>query len=112
MNKLTLTLGVAVYAVLGPAGQAADIYTPGEPARGNFKNFAVEFLDSHCLDCHDNETKKGNLSLEDLGPVDETNAATWKSIWAQVTLQEMPPRKSRSRRSSSACAFLTGSSAN
>ena len=93
MNKLTLTLGVAVYAVLGPAGQAADIYTPGEPARGNFKNFAVEFLDSHCLDCHDNETKKGNLSLEDLGPVDETNAATWKSIWAQVTLQEMPPKK-------------------
>ena len=93
MNKLTLTLGVAVYAVLGPAGQAADIYTPGEPARGNFKNFAVEFLDSHCLDCHDNETKKGNLSLEDLGPVDETNAATWKSIWAQVSLQEMPPKK-------------------
>ncbi|MFL2905018.1 MAG: DUF1588 domain-containing protein [Limisphaerales bacterium] len=93
MNKLTFTLGVAVYAVLGPAAQAADIYTPGEPAQGNFKNFAVEFLDSHCLDCHDNETKKGNLSLEDLGPVDETNAATWKSIWAQVTLQEMPPKK-------------------
>ena len=93
MNKLTFTLGVAVYAVLGTAAQAADIYTPGEPAQGNFKNFAVEFLDSHCLDCHDNETKKGNLSLEDLGPVDETNAATWKSIWAQVSLQEMPPKK-------------------
>lgn len=93
MNKLTFTLGVAVYAVLGTAAQAADIYTPGEPAQGNFKNFAVEFLDSHCLDCHDNETKKGNLSLEELGPVDETNAATWKSIWAQVSLQEMPPKK-------------------
>ena len=63
MNKLTFTLGVAVYAVLGTAAQAADIYTPGEPAQGNFKNFAVEFLDSHCLDCHDNETKKGNLCL-------------------------------------------------
>ena len=46
MNKLTFTLGVAVYAVLGTAAQAADIYTPGEPAQGNFKNFAVEFLDS------------------------------------------------------------------
>jgi len=93
MNKLTFTLGVVVYAVLNTAAQTADIYTPGEPARGNFKNFAVEFLDSHCLDCHDNDTKKGNLSLEDLGPVDETNAATWKSIWAQVSLQEMPPKK-------------------
>ena len=29
----------------------------------------------------------------DLGPVDETNAATWKSVWAQVALQEMPPKK-------------------
>jgi len=93
MNKLTFTLGVAVYAVLGTAAQAADIYTPGETPRGDYKNFAAEFLDSHCLDCHDNETKKGNLSLENLGPVDETNAATWKSIWAQVTLQEMPPKK-------------------
>jgi hypothetical protein len=25
--------------------------------------------------------------------VDETSAAVWKSIWAQVTLQEMPPKK-------------------
>ena len=28
MNKLTFTLGVAVYAVLSTATQAADIYTP------------------------------------------------------------------------------------
>ena len=91
MNKLTLTLGVAVYAVLGTAAQAADIYTPGETPRGDYKNFAAEFLDSHCLDCHDNETKMGNLSLENLGSVDETNAATWKSIWAQVCLLYTSP---------------------
>jgi hypothetical protein len=93
MNRLTLTLTGVVLAMLGTAAQAADIYTPGEPARGDFKNFAQGFLESHCLDCHDKETAKGNLSLEDLGPVDETNAAVWKSIWAQVTLREMPPKK-------------------
>jgi len=93
MNRLTLTLTGVVLAVLGTAAQAADIYTPGEPARGDFKNFAQGFIESHCLDCHDKETAKGNLSLEDLGPVDETNAAVWKSIWAQVTLREMPPKK-------------------
>ena len=37
--------------------------------------------------------KKGNLNLVDLGPLDETNAAIWKSVWAQVSLQEMPPKK-------------------
>ncbi|MDC0050605.1 DUF1588 domain-containing protein [Verrucomicrobia bacterium] len=93
MNRLTLTLAGVVLAVLGTAAQAADIYTPGDPARGDFKNFARGFLESHCLDCHDKETAKGNLSLEELGPVDETNAAVWKSIWAQVTLREMPPKK-------------------
>ncbi len=93
MNKLTLTLGVAVFAVLGTAAQTAEIYTPGEPVRGDFKNFARVFLKSHCFDCHDNDTAKGDLSLEDLRSVDETSAAVWKSIWAQVTLQEMPPKK-------------------
>ena len=93
MNKLTLTLGVAVFAVLGTAAQTTEIYTPGEPVRGDFKNFARVFLKSHCFDCHDNDTAKGDLSLEDLGSVDETSAAVWKSIWAQVTLQEMPPKK-------------------
>ena len=93
MNKLTLTLGVAVFAVLSTAAQTAEIYTPGEPVRGDFKNFARVFLKSHCFDCHDNDTAKGDLSLEDLGSVDETSAAVWKSIWAQVTLQEMPPKK-------------------
>ena len=93
MNKLTLTLGVAVFAVLGTAAQTAEIYTPGEPVRGDFKNFGRVFLKSHCFDCHDNDTAKGDLSLEDLGSVDETSAAVWKSIWAQVTLLEMPPKK-------------------
>ena len=93
MNKLTITLGVAVFAVLGTAAQTAEIYTPGEPVRGDFKNFARDFLKNHCFDCHDNDTAKGDLSLEDLGSVDETSAAVWKSIWAQVTLQEMPPKK-------------------
>ena len=93
MNKLMLTLGVAVFAVLGTAAQTVEIYTPGELVRGDFKNFARVFLKSHCFDCHDNDTAKGDLSLEDLGSVDETNAAVWKSIWAQVTLQEMPPKK-------------------
>lgn len=31
--------------------------------------------------------------MDDLGPVDETNTEVWKSIWAQVAIQEMPPKK-------------------
>ena len=82
-----------VVCALGVGIGWAKPYIPGEPVKLGFKDFAAEFLDYHCVECHDEATKKGDLSLEDLGPVDETNAALWKSIWAQVSLREMPPKK-------------------
>lgn len=71
---------------------AAETYTPGQPIKKDFATFAKPFLVKHCVDCHGKEDPAGKLSLHDLGPVDEINAATWKAIWAQVTLQEMPPK--------------------
>ena len=93
MNPLTRSLGAAMVAVLGAAAQAAETYTPGEPVQGDFKTYARAFLENNCFDCHDGDTTKGDLNLAELGAVDETNAVVWKSIWAQVTLQEMPPKK-------------------
>lgn len=69
-----------------------ETYTPGQKVSRDFKTFAKSFLTTHCVDCHGQSEPEGNLSLHDLGPVDEVNAATWKSVWAQVTLKEMPPR--------------------
>ena len=54
--------------------------------------FAGQFLTNNCVDCHGDTDPEGNLSLHDLGPVDEVNAQIWNSIWAQVTLKEMPPK--------------------
>lgn len=70
----------------------AETYSPGQAAADDFDASAKEFLADHCLDCHSGSSPEGNLSLEDLGPVDEINAATWKSVWAQVAIKEMPPR--------------------
>ncbi|MCE9609906.1 MAG: DUF1588 domain-containing protein [Chthoniobacter sp.] len=58
-----------------------------------FKQKVRPFLDDYCLDCHDAESKKGNVSLEDLTNVSADNASMWKRIWEQVALKEMPPRK-------------------
>ncbi len=90
---IRFTLALAAWGLLGTAAGAAEPYVPGQPVRETFEGFARGFLESHCLDCHDKESSKGGLSLERLGPVDETTAGIWKSIWAQVTLQEMPPKK-------------------
>jgi len=83
----------SVSALLVAGALAKETYSPGEGVPGNFEAVALPFLDHHCIECHDDETTKGDLSLIDLGPVDETNASLWKSIWAQVALGEMPPKK-------------------
>ena len=93
MIRRVLFLAAAWAASGVQAGESENTYTPGEPVRGTFENLAQPFLDTHCIDCHDDETRKGDLSLLDLGPVDETNASRWKSIWAQIALGEMPPKK-------------------
>lgn len=89
-----VTLAVTICYFLIPSVHSADdTYTPGQPVHGDFENFAVTFLENHCYECHDDESTKGDLNLLDLGPADETNAAVWKSVWAQVALGEMPPKK-------------------
>ena len=93
MSRLSPSLTLAVFVLLGTTARAADSYTPGEPVDRKFQDLASSFLENHCFDCHDDDTSKGNLSLVGLEQVDETNAAIWKSIWAQLTLQEMPPKK-------------------
>ena len=66
-------------------------FIPGENVRGDFSQIGELFLENHCVDCHDDETKEADLNLLDLGPVDEINAAVWKSVWSQVAMGEMPP---------------------
>lgn len=94
MSCSRLVVGVATVVLAGSLARAeTPSYTPGEPVREPFEGLAQGFLDKHCVECHDDTKAEGDLNLLDLGPVDETNAAVWKSIWAQVALREMPPEK-------------------
>lgn len=90
--KVLATSATALGLALGVSSAArGERYTPGKPPDKDFNTFAGSFLAEHCLDCHSGSDPEGSLSLEDLGPVDEVNSGTWRSIWAQVTLKEMPP---------------------
>ena len=95
MSRSISVVAVAAVVLFGLSAQASELYTPGERVEGSFKTLAQPFIDNHCLECHDDLTTEGNLDLLELGPVDETNAALWKSIWAQVALEEMPPKKKK-----------------
>lgn len=55
------------------------------------------FLDTHCMDCHDAEMKKGGLDLAAL-PTDGLNAAAlkkWVRVFDRVAAGEMPPAKKK-----------------
>ncbi|MEM7698438.1 MAG: DUF1588 domain-containing protein [Verrucomicrobiota bacterium] len=86
---LLATLALALCS----SAQAKERFIPGAPVEGDFYEIADTFFETHCYDCHDDLVAEAGLSLLDLGPVDETNAAVWKSVWAQVALGEMPPKK-------------------
>lgn len=87
---LSVSLLMLASGALSAAG--AEIYTPGQTIDKDFNSFGRPFLVKHCVDCHGETDPEGNLSLQDLGPVDEVNSGIWKSVWAQVTLKEMPPQ--------------------
>lgn len=55
------------------------------------------FLDANCINCHDSETKKGGLNLEDLAyqPKQRANAAIWEHVFDRVVKGEMPPKNKR-----------------
>jgi len=68
-------------------------FTPGSLSNKTFKNYAQHFLETNCVDCHDDLTTEADLNLLELGPISEENAAVWKAVWAQVAIEEMPPKK-------------------
>lgn len=95
MNRIGYILAALLLSCLLPEARGetytGETYTPGQKIAADFGSFAKPFLANFCVDCHGGADAEANLSLDALGPVDEVNAATWKSVWAQVALKEMPP---------------------
>ena len=73
-----------VFALFG----AFAVSAPAATGRAAF--FAL-----HCTECHDAETKKGNLDLTSLKPdfADAENFARWVKVHDRIESGEMPPKK-------------------
>lgn len=91
-NRSALRILAAAWCLLSVG--IAGAYTPGQPSGVNFPRKSGDFLARYCVDCHDSGEPAGGLSLEEAGPIDVTSAATWRNVWAQVTLKQMPPEDS------------------
>ena len=53
------------------------------------------FVEKHCVECHDTDTKKGGLDLTTLkfDPASSTNFSRWVLVHDRVRNGEMPPKK-------------------
>jgi hypothetical protein len=65
------------------------------------------FVEQHCAECHDTDTKKGGLDLNALqfDPANSTNFSTWVLVHDRVRDGEMPPKKKARPDSAQAEAF-------
>src|SRR4051812_10959800 len=56
---------------------------------------AKSFLEKRCFDCHDEQTKKGNLDLTSLSTdfADRDAFARWVKVHDRLRDGEMPPKK-------------------
>ncbi|MGA0134127.1 MAG: DUF1592 domain-containing protein [Opitutales bacterium] len=76
------------------------------PAAG--RAAASPFLERHCVECHDAETKKGGLDMmalkSDLS--DPKTLAVWVKIHDRTTSGEMPPKKKERPEPAAQAAFL------
>ncbi|MBJ7391628.1 MAG: DUF1587 domain-containing protein, partial [Chthoniobacterales bacterium] len=66
------------------------------------------FLEANCINCHDSETRKGGLNLEDLEyqPTHRGNALTWQHVFDRVAKSEMPPKNKRQPQKDEKAAWL------
>lgn len=60
-----------------------------------FEKRIVPFLERYCLDCHDEETAKGRLSLERIDPTiaGGPDFEKWRILFERVKFHDMPPAK-------------------
>jgi hypothetical protein len=68
-----------------------------------------EFLSNYCLDCHDHETKKGKVDLENLAFNIKTaeQGEYWQKVLNSVNSLEMPPEKKKQPTEEEKADFLS-----
>ena len=75
----------------GPDGKAAKL--AADVKLKKVPESLIPLIESHCFDCHDDETKKGSLDLYSM-PFDLRYGhgfETWERVYERMKSGEMPP---------------------
>ncbi|MFP6872769.1 MAG: DUF1592 domain-containing protein [Verrucomicrobiales bacterium] len=85
--KKYITAILFLYATL----QASE----AQPDVQGYRKIIAPLIERYCMDCHDSDTSKGDLSLERIegNLVDGPNLSRWEKVLHQLELGQMPPEK-------------------
>jgi hypothetical protein len=84
-----LVIAGGLFGFRGP-GQSAQ---PGPKTEAQLDSAAVkQFVDQHCVSCHNRDDKRGGLALDAIGsePVGK-HAVAWEKVVRKVDARQMPP---------------------
>lgn len=103
LNPAAIVSGAILVTTLATAPFLHGQETAGRPQ-------TEQFLEKHCLDCHDDLSLKAGLDLTRLAfqPEDESNFAIWVKMHDRVKAGEMPPKKKARPTATELDAFVGG----
>jgi mono/diheme cytochrome c family protein len=75
---------------------------------GDLPRASRVFVEKHCVECHDADTKKGGLDLTALkfDPANATNFSRWVLVHDRVSNGEMPPKKKARPEAAELASFI------
>ncbi|MEX2212827.1 MAG: DUF1592 domain-containing protein [Phycisphaeraceae bacterium] len=77
---------------------ASCVGTPAVAAEPSFERDIQPFLNTHCVQCHDSKTQKGDFRLDALSKdVGQEDAPRWAEVMERISSGEMPPKKQKQR---------------
>lgn len=84
---MKLFLSLLTFCALAAAAFSKPLTLPAQ---------AIDFLDNYCFDCHDEDTQKGDLRLDQLDSLTlDARLNLLNQIQEQVFFREMPPKKKK-----------------
>jgi uncharacterized protein DUF1587/cytochrome c len=91
--KLLPSLTAALGTLLAVSGTGANVSAEDSPP--SFQAKVKPLIEEYCIDCHDAETKKAGLRLDNLAADfrDSKTGAVWIHVFDKLASGEMPPKK-------------------
>ena len=97
MSRLFFATSYLLTSVIALLWLPDDCFADDDAELKQQATLVTDFVETHCLDCHNSHDASGGLNLEslDFSPEqflrDDFERAPWESMWRRLASRQMPP---------------------